>query len=90
MENDQASHCGLVRRQEFLITIPERVGLFTAFIISQLIYLFVIPSRSMDPTLEVGDVLVVENKVTSRAMKDNNRKGDIVLFHPPSRLQQIV
>jgi len=44
----------------------------------------------MDPTLEVGDVLVVENKVTSRAMKDNNRKGDIVLFHPPSRLQQIV
>lgn len=65
------------------------VGLATAFIISQLISFFVIPSRSMDPTLEVGDVLVVE-KVTPRVMKGNNRKGDIVLFHPPSSLQKIV
>lgn len=64
-------------------------GLLTAFMVSQLISLFVIPSRSMDPTLKVGDVLVVE-KVSPRILKGNNHKGDVVLFHPPSLLQQIV
>ena len=64
-------------------------GLFSAFALSQLISLFVIPSRSMDPTLRVGDVLLVE-KVTPRILKGNNHKGDVVLFHPPSRLQNIV
>ena len=64
-------------------------GLFSAFAVSQLISLFVIPSRSMDPTLKIGDVLLVE-KVTPRILKGNNHKGDVVLFHPPSRLREIV
>lgn len=65
------------------------LGLFSTFVVSQLISIFFIPSRSMDPTLKVGDVLVVE-KVSPRIRKGNNHKGDVVLFHPPSQLQQIV
>jgi signal peptidase I len=64
-------------------------GLLTAYTISQLISIFVIPSKSMDPTLQVGDVLLVE-KVTPRLLKRNNHPGDIVLFHPPRKLQDIV
>jgi signal peptidase I len=64
-------------------------GLFVTFVVSQLVSIFFIPSRSMDPTLQVGDVLVVE-KISPRIRKGNNHKGDVVLFHPPSRLQQVV
>jgi len=63
-------------------------GLGTAFLISQAISLFFIPSRSMDPTLQVGDVLLVD-KVTPRLFQTHHR-GEIVLFHPPERLQEIV
>lgn len=64
-------------------------GLFTAFLLSQAISLFFIPSKSMDPTLKVGDVLLVD-KVSSRTIFRKNKVGDIVLFSPPSELQQIV
>ena len=63
-------------------------GLTTAFVISQLISFFFIPSKSMDPTLRVGDVLLVE-KVTPRVFKNPN-VGDVVLFNPNSKLQDIV
>uniref|UniRef100_A0A7S1CZJ0 Mitochondrial inner membrane protease subunit n=1 Tax=Cyclophora tenuis TaxID=216820 RepID=A0A7S1CZJ0_CYCTE len=64
-------------------------GLGVAYALSQMISLFFIPSRSMDPTLAVGDVVVVE-KVSPRIFKSNNHVGDVILFHPPSRLQEIV
>jgi signal peptidase I len=64
-------------------------GLATAFVVSQAISLFFIPSKSMSPTLSVGDVLVVE-KVTPRILGGNKRIGDVVLFSPPSRLREIV
>ena len=63
-------------------------GLFTAFCISQAISLFVIPSLSMDPTLQKGDVILVD-KVTPLVWKHYER-GDVVFFRPPPALQQIV
>ena len=64
-------------------------GLATAFLVSQAISLFFIPSRSMDPTLQVGDVLLVD-KVSPRILQHNRKKGDIVLFSPPAELRDIV
>eukprot|EP00522_Entomoneis_paludosa_P004500 CAMPEP_0172476046 /NCGR_PEP_ID=MMETSP1065-20121228/70179_1 /TAXON_ID=265537 /ORGANISM="Amphiprora paludosa, Strain CCMP125" /LENGTH=631 /DNA_ID=CAMNT_0013234261 /DNA_START=62 /DNA_END=1954 /DNA_ORIENTATION=+ len=66
-------------------------ALVTAFVISQAISLFFIPSKSMEPTLQIGDVLLVE-KVTPRLFFNNNNKkvGDVVLFHPPQQLQELV
>jgi signal peptidase I len=64
-------------------------GLAVAFLISQAVSLFYIPSRSMDPTLERGDVLLVE-KVSPKLFKKSYRTGDVVLFSPPSQLRDIV
>jgi signal peptidase I len=64
-------------------------GLATAFLLSQAVSFFYIPSRSMDPTLEVGDVLLVD-KVTPRLPWTRPAVGDIVLFSPPDSLQTIV
>ena len=64
-------------------------GLTTAFLVSQAVSLFFIPSRSMDPTLRVGDVLLVD-KVSPRILQHNRKKGDIVLFSPPAELRDIV
>lgn len=63
-------------------------GLMTAFLISQAISLYFIPSRSMDPTLQVGDVLLVE-KVTPRIFGSRS-PGDVVLFQPPEKLRNVV
>lgn len=61
------------------------------FALSLLTSLFFIPSCSMDPTLQVGDVLLVE-KMTPRlpSVINKYKKGDVVLFKPPPELQEIV
>eukprot|EP00638_Chattonella_subsalsa_P001081 CAMPEP_0117751272 /NCGR_PEP_ID=MMETSP0947-20121206/10873_1 /TAXON_ID=44440 /ORGANISM="Chattonella subsalsa, Strain CCMP2191" /LENGTH=291 /DNA_ID=CAMNT_0005569615 /DNA_START=269 /DNA_END=1144 /DNA_ORIENTATION=+ len=58
----------------------------TAFVLSQLFSFYYIPSHSMEPTLEVGDLLLVE-KVSRGTFV---HKGDIVLFNPPEELRQVV
>jgi signal peptidase I len=63
------------------------VGLTTAFVLSQAISFLYIPSHSMDPTLQVGNVLLVE-KVTPRW--NPPQIGDVVLFSPPAPLRDIV
>jgi signal peptidase I len=63
-------------------------GLASAYLISQAVSLFFIPSRSMDPTLQVGDVLLVD-KLSPRILRQQ-KVGDVVLFSPPSELRDIV
>ena len=48
---------------------------------------YAIPSASMDPTLQKGDVLLVEKLP---GIFDRTHRGDIVLFKPPSALLDIV
>lgn len=63
-------------------------GLLMAFLLSQAISLFFIPSLSMSPTLLKGDVLLVE-KVSPRIF-NHYEANNIVLFHPPMELKTIV
>ena len=48
---------------------------------------YAIPSASMAPTLEKGDLLLVEKLPN---IYERTHRGDIVLFNPPSALQEII
>ena len=62
--------------------------LWIGFFASQLISAYAIPSRSMDETLKVGDVVVAE-KVSSLLHLPLER-GDLIFFRPPQELSEIV
>ena len=49
--------------------------LFSNFVVQP----FLIPSRSMQPTLRVGDRVLVENKLAYR-FGEQPRRGDLVVF----------
>ncbi len=55
-------------------------GLVALFLITFVIRTFYIPSGSMEPTLQIHDVLLV-NEFEYRIGKPHD--GDIVVFHPP-------
>ena len=62
--------------------------LWLGFFASQLISAYAIPSRSMDETLKVGDVVIAE-KVSSLLHLPLER-GDLIFFRPPQELSEIV
>ena len=73
-------------------TIRENLKLVAiALCISIIVRLFIaeprfIPSNSMQPTLQIGDRLLIE-KVSYRLHEPH--QGDIVVFEPPPQLQEI-
>ena len=62
-------------------------------VLSSCLTLSVVPSASMQPTIEPGDVVLVE-KVTPRLPHPGTSapyaRGDLVFFQPPEALQEIV
>jgi len=62
--------------------------LWLGFIGSQFVSAFAIPSRSMDETLKVGDVVLAE-KLSSRLRLPLERE-DLVFFSPPRELEELV
>jgi len=58
-----------------------------ALIGREFISFYEIPSASMEPTLQKGDVLLVEK--LPRAF-DRTKRGDVILFSPPLSLQEII
>jgi signal peptidase I len=61
--------------------------LWVGFIVSQFVSAYAIPSRSMDSTLMVGDV-VLADKVSPKLHLPLER-GDIIFFRPPEELAKI-
>jgi len=49
--------------------------------------LYFIPSASMDPTLQVGDVMLVEKMPGAF---DRTCRGDVIFFRPPKELNDII
>ena len=62
--------------------------LWAGYLLSQLGSAYVIPSRSMEGTLRVGDVVLAEK--ASRLLSLPYEAGDLVLFSPPPGLTQLV
>jgi len=58
-----------------------------ALVARNFVSLYAIPSASMDPTLQKGDVLLVEKLPN---VFGRTSRGDIVLFRPPLALQDII
>ncbi|CAM9245991.1 unnamed protein product, partial [Choristocarpus tenellus] len=66
--------------------ITSATLLAVGFVLSQAVTLSYIPSHSMEPTLQVGDLVLVEKVSRSTLI----RKNDIVFFRPPEALRSVV
>jgi len=53
----------------------------------EVVSFYEIPSASMDPTLQKGDVLLVEKLPGAF---ERTKRGDVVLFKPPPALQELI
>lgn len=71
-----------------LVTLAMSITFITTGLLGPTVLgIYSIPTVSMEPSLHVGDALLVE-KISLRATPP--RKGEIVLFTPPSRLKSIL
>lgn len=75
-------------RQELLATAFALVVATFPIVATEFVQAFAIPSRSMDTTLKVGDVVLGE-KLSSMLGLPLER-GDLVFFSPPRELEDIV
>ena len=71
-----------------LLVVIGASPLWGGFLLSQLGSFYAIPSRSMEATLSVGDVVLAEK--VSRITNLPYAVGDLVLFSPPTELQRKV
>jgi signal peptidase I len=75
-------------RRLLLFLLIGASPLWIGFLASQFVSAYSIPSRSMESTLRVGDVVIAEKLSLRLGLEPE--VGDLVLFNPPSRLQQLV
>jgi len=78
---EKRPHGAIRQVLELVVTVAIAIGLalgIQAFIVKP----YKIPSRSMVPTLEVGQRILVNRLDTSPAL------GDVVVFHPPTGADQ--
>ena len=68
---------------ELLLTVALALGLAES-VQAAVIKPFVIPSQSMEPTLAVGQRVLVNRLIYDFTAP---ARGDIIVFHPPSSLQ---
>jgi signal peptidase I len=72
-----------------LLSVAVALGIsFMPFVLSEFVSAYAIPSRSMDETLKVGDVVLAEK--LSSLLSLPVERGDIVFFSPPDELRDIV
>uniref|UniRef100_A0A6U6AZS6 Mitochondrial inner membrane protease subunit n=1 Tax=Guillardia theta TaxID=55529 RepID=A0A6U6AZS6_GUITH len=71
-----------------IVTMASLGLLMSGLIAREAISLYKIPSRSMEPTIMAGDLLVVE-KMTAR-LGVPLKRNEIILFSPPEELERIV
>jgi signal peptidase I len=82
--------------REYFELIAE-TAVFVFFVMTFVVQAFQIPTGSMEPTLLVGDFLLVNKLIYSNTMspiegkilpRRNIRRGDIVVFKNPNKLQE--
>ena len=88
LQNPSSMDVAQLGRELLVALVVAFSPLWVGFFASQLVSAYAIPSRSMDETLKVGDVVLAE-KISSLWHLPLER-GDLVFFSPPQELEEIV